>query len=163
MRGGQAGCTAGADREPSCAGRGRHAATQMPDCGHVAQTRREYRQHAQTHPKNEQSRYYCTFEGCGKSFCRGYSLKYHQYTHFDNAPFVCREPGCGKKFSHQSRLKRHEYSHHPDERSFPCDYPACGKRFSQKCHLKIHQQTHARKAASAHSGGDTSDGFISDV
>jgi len=116
-------------------------------------------------------RFYCTFPGCTKSFCRAYSLKYHQYTHYDNAPFACPEPGCGKKFSHQSRLNRHLFSHHPDERSFPCDYPGCTKRFSQKCHLKIHQITHQRKrarlanaaAAAAPPPGDTSDGFISDV
>jgi uncharacterized Zn-finger protein len=155
-------------------------AAQVLNCCFIAPDSAAHRAHLASHGKAEAQavRFYCTYPGCDKSFCRGYSLKYHQYTHNDNAPFMCPEPGCGKKFSHQSRLKRHACSHRPEERSFVCEFPGCTKRFSQKCHLKIHLQSHTRRASVSGGpisssgdgtmhrrgmGSDSDDGFISDV
>ncbi|KAF8154475.1 hypothetical protein B0H34DRAFT_783692 [Crassisporium funariophilum] len=68
----------------------------------------------------------CTVPGCGATFTRGFNLKGHLRSHYEEKPFECSQPGCRKVFARQHDCKRHEQLH--IERWFECK--ACKKKFA---------------------------------
>ncbi|KAK4702993.1 hypothetical protein P7C70_g3226, partial [Phenoliferia sp. Uapishka_3] len=63
-------------------------------------------------PKDaDRRRFYCTYQGCSKSFGRPSARETHSRTHTGAKPFTCPVPTCGRNFSVFSNLKRHMIVH----------------------------------------------------
>jgi hypothetical protein len=77
----------------------------------------------------------CTVPGCGSTFTRGFNLKGHLRSHFDEKPYNCHWPGCGKGFARQHDCKRHEQLHN-NFRPFECE--GCRKQFARMDALNRH-------------------------
>lgn len=83
---------------------------------------------------SSRERFYCDYPNCGKSFCRGYSLKYHKYTHTNDAPFACEVPptffGLSYDRAHTAsspapRMRQALFASEPPEA--PCIQPQPGR------------------------------------
>ncbi|CAI9533634.1 unnamed protein product [Staurois parvus] len=85
-------------------------------------------------------RYPCPVEGCGKSFTRAEHLKGHKITHLGTKPFECPVEGCGAKFSARSSLYIHSKKHlqDVDASKARCSVSNCSKIFTSKQSLKSH-------------------------
>lgn len=81
---------------------------------------------------NDEKRFTCVFDNCGKTFGRISNVRTHIQTHLCDRPFACHE--CGKSFVRQHDLRRHQKNH--QEFSFQCP---CGKKFSRQDALKRHR------------------------
>ena len=77
----------------------------------------------------------CTVPGCGSTFTRGFNLKNHLRSHFEEKPYKCHWPGCGKGFARQHDCKRHEQLH-SNFRPFECE--GCRKQFARMDSLNRH-------------------------
>ncbi|KAJ3330549.1 hypothetical protein HDU76_005416 [Blyttiomyces sp. JEL0837] len=58
------------------------------------------------------SRFYCPYDGCGRSFNRRFNLQAHYATHLGVRSFSC--PCCGRWFSRRYDMKRHVRTHGED-------------------------------------------------
>ncbi|CAO2588091.1 Kruppel-like factor 18 [Lemmus lemmus] len=89
-----------------------------------------------TQKKSPTARFFCTYQGCGKSYTKSFHLKDHMKKHTGEKAYVCSEPGCQWKFYRSGDLLRHKRKH-GGERLHPC--AKCNKNFSRLCYLKRHQ------------------------
>lgn len=89
---------------------------------------------------DDDRRFVCTEEGCGKSFTRAEHLKGHSITHLGTKPFQCHAEGCNAKFSARSSLYIHSKKHKQDASSLRtrCPVDNCTKHFSSRSSLKSH-------------------------
>lgn len=85
-------------------------------------------------------RFMCPVEGCGKSFTRAEHLKGHSITHLGTKPFECPVEGCCAKFSARSSLYIHSKKHLQDVDSLKtrCPVSSCNKLFTSKHSMKTH-------------------------
>lgn len=113
---------------------------------------------------DDDRRFVCTEEGCGKSFTRAEHLKGHSITHLGTKPFQCHAEGiyssgmggredvvqllmrflccsgCNARFSARSSLYIHSKKHRQDGSSLKtlCPVANCSKNFSSRSSLKSH-------------------------
>ncbi|NXU91412.1 ZXDC protein, partial [Xiphorhynchus elegans] len=85
-------------------------------------------------------RFMCPVEGCGKSFTRAEHLKGHSITHLGTKPFECPVEGCCAKFSARSSLYIHSKKHLQDVDSLKtrCPVSSCNKLLTSKHSMKTH-------------------------
>ena len=85
--------------------------------------------------RNKDANFACTVPGCESTFTRGFNLKNHLRSHFEEKPYKCHWPGCGKGFARQHDCKRHEQLH-SNFRPFECE--GCKKQFARMDALNRH-------------------------
>jgi hypothetical protein len=85
--------------------------------------------------RKQDANFACTVPGCGSTFTRGFNLKGHLRSHFEEKPYKCHWPGCGKGFARQHDCKRHEQLH-SNFRPFECE--GCRKQFARMDALNRH-------------------------
>ncbi|KAF2666360.1 hypothetical protein BT63DRAFT_56870 [Microthyrium microscopicum] len=95
-------------------------------------------QHHEPRTKSRK-KYFCSIDGCNKSFFQKTHLEIHTRAHTGVKPFVCKEPSCGQRFSQLGNLKTHE-RRHTGERPYQCDI--CGKTFAQRGNVRAHKIVH---------------------
>lgn len=84
--------------------------------------------------------YMCDFESCEKVFLSSHSLKIHRRVHTREKPYHCEVPGCDRSFNTRYRLTAHKRLHNGD--TFNCEYDNCSKQFTTRSDLKKHLRTH---------------------
>ncbi|OQS06003.1 hypothetical protein THRCLA_01926 [Thraustotheca clavata] len=89
----------------------------------------------------DQRRFVCTVEGCGKRFKRKFTLQEHEKTHSGIRPYACPVPGCNRHFSTSGNLSRHTFTH-TGEKPYACAWESCEKRFCTREKLVRHLKTH---------------------
>jgi Zinc finger, C2H2 type len=89
--------------------------------------------------RKQDANFTCTVPGCGSTFTRGFNLKSHLRSHFEEKPYKCRWSGCGKSFARQYDCQRHEQLH--DNWSFECE--GCKKQFARMDALNRHLKSEA--------------------
>lgn len=90
-----------------------------------------------TQKKSPTGRFFCTYQGCGKSYTKSFHLKDHMKKHTGEKAYVCSEPGCQWRFYRSGDLQRHKRKHGA-QRLHPC--AKCNKNFSRLNYLKQHQR-----------------------
>jgi hypothetical protein len=85
--------------------------------------------------RKQDANFACSVPGCGSTFTRGFNLKGHLRSHFEEKPYKCHWPGCGKGFARQHDCKRHEQLH-SNFRPFECE--GCRKQFARMDALNRH-------------------------
>lgn len=85
--------------------------------------------------RKQDANFACTVPGCGSTFTRGFNLKGHLRSHYEEKPYKCHWPGCGKGFARQHDCKRHEQLH-SNFRPFECE--GCRKQFARMDALNRH-------------------------
>ena len=85
--------------------------------------------------RKQDANFACTVPGCGSTFTRGFNLKGHLRSHFEEKPYKCHWPGCGKGFARQQDLKRHDLLH-TNFRPLECE--KCKKQFAMTDALNRH-------------------------
>ena len=85
--------------------------------------------------RKQDANFACNVPGCGSTFTRGFNLKGHLRSHFEEKPYKCHWPGCGKGFARQHDCKRHEQLH-SNFRPFECE--GCRKQFARMDALNRH-------------------------
>ncbi|OQR82301.1 zinc finger protein 91-like [Achlya hypogyna] len=90
---------------------------------------------------DEERRFVCPIEGCGKRFKRKFTLQEHEKTHSGIRPYTCPVPGCHRHFSTSGNLSRHTFTH-TGEKPYACAWEACAKRFCTREKLVRHLKTH---------------------
>ncbi|KAF8150134.1 hypothetical protein B0H34DRAFT_639113, partial [Crassisporium funariophilum] len=85
--------------------------------------------------RKQDANFACTVPGCGSTFTRGFNLKGHLRSHYEQKPYKCHWPGCGKGFARQHDCKRHEQLH-SNFRPFECE--GCRKQFARMDALNRH-------------------------
>lgn len=85
-------------------------------------------------------RYFCSYEGCGKSYTKPVRLAEHIRSHTGERPFRCPQKGCGQSYLRETHLQAHMRSHVKNEQEKPleCGERDCDKRFWTNQHLKRH-------------------------
>lgn len=89
---------------------------------------------------DDDRRFTCPVEGCGKSFTRAEHLKGHSITHLGTKPFECPVEGCCARFSARSSLYIHSKKHLQDV-AVPksrCPVSSCNRLFTSKHSMKAH-------------------------
>lgn len=81
---------------------------------------------------DDDMKFTCIFQNCGKQFTRISNTRAHIQTHLSDRPFACQH--CPKSFVRQHDLRRHEKSH--NDFNFECP---CGKKFPRQDALKRHR------------------------
>ncbi|GMM39045.1 DNA-binding transcription factor [Saccharomycopsis crataegensis] len=80
-------------------------------------------------------KYICNYNNCGKVFQRRYNIRSHIQTHLCDRPYKCSFDGCSKSFVRQHDLHRHEKIH--ENNKFSC---LCGKGFTRIDALRRHKE-----------------------
>ncbi len=98
----------------------------------------------------EEKRFICLFNHCGRKFKTKGNLKTHFLNdHSDNKPYKCQIEGCNKSYVNLCRLNDHLATHvkffilfFPEmvEKPFKC--LECNKTFSLRGNLKTHMRIH---------------------
>lgn len=89
---------------------------------------------------DDDRRFTCPVEGCGKSFTRAEHLKGHSITHLGTKPFECPVEGCCARFSARSSLYIHSKKHLQDVAApkSRCPVSSCNRLFTSKHSMKAH-------------------------
>uniref|UniRef100_A0A2K6EMS7 C2H2-type domain-containing protein n=1 Tax=Propithecus coquereli TaxID=379532 RepID=A0A2K6EMS7_PROCO len=87
---------------------------------------------------NDDRRFPCPVEGCGKSFRRAEHLKGHSVTHLGTKPFKCPVEGCRARFSARSSLYMHSKKHEQAAEAPKSCCPSCNRLFRSKHSMKAH-------------------------
>mmetsp|Transcript_41973 Transcript_41973/g.58396 ORF Transcript_41973/g.58396 Transcript_41973/m.58396 type:complete len:427 (-) Transcript_41973:444-1724(-) len=111
-------------------------ACRAADCGKIFKSKAELIRHMASGHK-EARPFYCTHEGCGKSFKRADALENHLRIHTGETPFVCPYEDCGASFTTKASLRYHVLKH-KDEKVYECTFPGCNKSFITLFQLKQH-------------------------
>ncbi|XP_038200373.1 LOW QUALITY PROTEIN: Kruppel-like factor 18 [Arvicola amphibius] len=90
-----------------------------------------------TQKNSATGRFFCTYQGCGKSYTKSFHLKDHMKKHTGEKAYVCSDPGYQWKFYRSGDLQRHKRKH-GGQRLHPC--ARCDKNFSRLNYLKQHQR-----------------------
>lgn len=85
-------------------------------------------------PDNDK-KYVCNYNACGKVFQRRYNIRSHIQTHLCDRPYKCSFENCTKSFVRQHDLHRHEKIH--DSNKYTCP---CGKGFTRVDALRRHRE-----------------------
>lgn len=94
-----------------------------------------------TRPKlaRRQTRYFCTWEGCVKSYAKPVRLEEHLRSHTGERPYRCTHDHCGASYLRDTHLVAHMRTHLDEkDKPFTCDVDDCGKRFWTNQHLNRH-------------------------
>jgi hypothetical protein len=83
---------------------------------------------------DENGRWSCTYEDCGKTFGRKENIRSHVQTHLNDRPYHC--PQCSSRFVRQHDLKRHSKIH----TGLKPYYCLCGNGFARHDALTRHRQ-----------------------
>uniref|UniRef100_W8BG71 Transcription factor IIIA n=1 Tax=Ceratitis capitata TaxID=7213 RepID=W8BG71_CERCA len=87
-------------------------------------------------------KYFCSIEGCGKSFKRQDQMDRHEYQHTGIKKHYCVYEDCDKVYSILTHLKRHIRTTHervgPPEKKIPCQIPGCLKMFQTNTNMQRH-------------------------
>eukprot|EP01114_Cavostelium_apophysatum_P003024 TRINITY_DN1273_c0_g1_i1.p1 TRINITY_DN1273_c0_g1~~TRINITY_DN1273_c0_g1_i1.p1 ORF type:complete len:445 (-),score=59.23 TRINITY_DN1273_c0_g1_i1:93-1364(-) len=113
-------------------------ACSFPSCGRLFADSSNRKKHERTHDVNRE-RFYCTEQGCTKSYSTKTDLNIHMKAHKGDFPHKCTFPTCNKVFVRLSELYAHERSH---DNILPHLCSFCGKRFREKARLKQHEESH---------------------
>ena len=106
-------------------------------CGKMYTSKNSMICHMKTAHSQNEPKFFCTFEGCGKGFSSNNNYKKHLTCHSDVKAFSCRV--CGKGFKQKSTCTNHEKVH-SGETKFQCK--ECGKFFRHAHGLFAHSVTH---------------------
>jgi len=90
--------------------------------------------------RKQPANFACTVPGCNSTFTRGFNLKGHLRSHYEQKPYKCLWPGCGKGFAREHDCKRHEQLH-SNFRLFECE--GCKKQFARMDTLNRHLRSEA--------------------
>ncbi|XP_041976291.1 zinc finger protein ZXDC-like isoform X2 [Aricia agestis] len=98
-----------------------------------------------THMKTHKGeyRFVCPMTTCNKAFLTSYSLKIHVRAHTKAKPFICTIANCNKAFNTLYRLRAHQRLHSGD--TFNCQAGGCTKYFTTLSDLKKHIRTHTQE------------------
>lgn len=86
-----------------------------------------------------QTRYFCTWEGCCKSYAKPVRLAEHMRSHTGERPFECTHEGCNASYLRDTHLVAHMRTHLDEkDKPFTCEEDECGKKFWTNQHLNRH-------------------------
>ncbi|KAK9900265.1 hypothetical protein P389DRAFT_207800 [Cystobasidium minutum MCA 4210] len=86
-----------------------------------------------------QTRYFCTWEGCSKSYAKPVRLTEHMRSHTGERPFKCTHEGCNASYLRDTHLVAHMRTHLDEkDKPFTCEEDECGKTFWTNQHLNRH-------------------------
>ena len=123
-----------ADQSPS---------TQWNSLGGVGEmTRGEAYQAAVQKRDDRGTTFYCSYEGCEKTFNRLAKFEDHQRVHSGERPFECLK--CGQTYKKRTHLNYHTKSQHSTERTWQCQREGCLKAFSSRQKLDVHGAAHVK-------------------
>lgn len=84
---------------------------------------------------DDNKKYVCNYNGCGKLFQRRYNIRSHIQTHLCDRPYKCPFDNCKKSFVRQHDLHRHEKIH--ESNKYIC---LCDKGFTRIDALRRHKE-----------------------
>jgi len=113
-------------------------ACSYPGCGRIFNDSSNRKKHERTHDANRE-RFFCTEDGCKKSYSTKTDLSIHMKVHKGEFTHKCTHPNCSKAFVRLSELYAHERTH---DNILPHLCNICGKRFREKSRLRIHEESH---------------------
>lgn len=108
---------------------------------------------ARPKPVRRNTRYFCTWEGCSKSYAKPGRLAEHARSHTGERPFKCTQEGCTASYLRDTHLVAHMRTHLDEkDKPFTCSAESCGKKFWTNQHLNrhvklVHEQDNAYKVA----------------
>lgn len=86
-----------------------------------------------------QTRYFCTWEGCMKSYAKPVRLEEHLRSHTGERPYECSHEGCGASYLRDTHLVAHMRTHLDEkDKPFTCMVEGCEKKFWTNQHLNRH-------------------------
>lgn len=89
--------------------------------------------------QRRQTRYFCTWEGCLKSYAKPVRLEEHLRSHTGERPYKCSYEGCGASYLRDTHLVAHMRTHLDEkDKPFKCEVGDCDKKFWTNQHLNRH-------------------------
>jgi uncharacterized Zn-finger protein len=86
--------------------------------------------------------FFCSHQGCDRSFSRVQNLRSHMRCHLVTAPHSCKH--CGLGFRRTTDLQRHIRTMHTPNDQKPWACPKCPKRFGRSDALKRHMTSRSK-------------------